>query len=187
MPRCAKDSSGRAQQKSRHASGWRNQLDLNKLQQFHNLLQLTFSCSWRVSFFNHTNGTFNSTAQPPQPTTPAAADLTLTKDVQYSLAPEERIINEMLKPTRPICCAGRYNSPCTTLTSFNGLRNPNYLLQYTAVPDIPTNQMACSSSLLRISFLLCSFLTTPLNADRLVPHQAHQLTPHSFQAKTPTN
>jgi hypothetical protein len=41
--------------------------------------------------------------QPPQPATPApAAYLTLTKDVQYSLAPEERIIHEVLKPTRPI-------------------------------------------------------------------------------------
>jgi hypothetical protein len=71
---------------------------------FHNSLLLTFSCSWRVSVFNHTNGRFNSTAQPPQPTTPAppAADLTLTKDVQYSLAPDERIIHELLKPTRPI-------------------------------------------------------------------------------------
>jgi hypothetical protein len=90
------------QKKSRRATGWRNRLDLNKLQRFHNSL-LTFSCSWRVSVFNHTNGTFNSTAQPPQPTTAApAADLTLTKDVQYSLAPDERIINELLKPTRPI-------------------------------------------------------------------------------------
>jgi hypothetical protein len=89
MQRCAKDSSGRAQQKSKRASGWRNRLDLNKLQQFHNSLLLTFSCSWRVSVFNHTNGTFNFTAQPPRPTTPApAADLTLAKDVQYSLATE---------------------------------------------------------------------------------------------------
>jgi hypothetical protein len=63
----------------------------------------TFSCSWRVSVINHTNGTFDSTAQPPQPTTLApAADLTLTKDVQYSLASDERIIHEQLKPTRPI-------------------------------------------------------------------------------------
>jgi hypothetical protein len=78
-------------------------MDLNKLQRFHSSLLLTFSCSWRLSVFNHTNGTFNSTAQPPQPATPAAtADLTLTKDVQYSLAPEERIVNELLKPTRPI-------------------------------------------------------------------------------------
>jgi hypothetical protein len=36
------------------------------------------------------------------PATPAPADLTLTKDVQYSLAPDERFIHELLKPTRPI-------------------------------------------------------------------------------------
>jgi hypothetical protein len=101
MPRCAKDSSSTAHQKSRRASGWRNRLDLSKLQRFHNLLLLTFSCSWRVSVFNHTNGTLNSTAQPPRPATPAP-DLTLTKDVQYSLAPDEYIIHELLKPTRLI-------------------------------------------------------------------------------------
>jgi hypothetical protein len=62
-----------------------------ELQRFQNSLLLTFSCSW-VSVFNHTNGTFNSTAQPPQPATPAPiAVLTLIKDVQYSLAPDERM------------------------------------------------------------------------------------------------
>jgi hypothetical protein len=30
------------------------------------------------------------------------------------------------------------------LTSFTGLRNANYLSRYAAVPDIPSNQMACS-------------------------------------------
>jgi hypothetical protein len=52
----------------------------------------------------------------------------------------------------------------------------NYLSRYTAVPDIPTNQMACSSSLLRISFLLCSFLTTP-----------HQRRPSCSTSGTPTD
>jgi hypothetical protein len=60
--------------------------------------------------------------------------------------------------------------------SFTGLRNTNDLSQYAAKPDIPTNQMACSSSLLHISFLLCSFLTTP-----------HQRRPSCSTSGTPTD
>jgi hypothetical protein len=97
MPRCAKDSSGRTQQ----ARIWL--AESTGSEQDPTVSQLAAADILLFVEDQHTNGTFNSTAQPPRPTTNApAADPTLTKDVQYSLAPEERAIHELLKPTRPI-------------------------------------------------------------------------------------
>jgi hypothetical protein len=97
MPRCAKTTAaGRSRRTGVHLVGEINWIwtSCNGFAAADTLLfvegQRLQPHQWNVQL--------NCPATRPTP----AADLTLTKDVQYSLAPDERGIHELLKPTRPI-------------------------------------------------------------------------------------